>query len=536
MERIIERFVAKGRILEEDSKKLRPGVLSKAEYPICNIGELNRNDRMYSWEVWDGVAKDDELKEKLEKRALFSQEEHPEEGSQTKTDRISGVVTEIREDRENNKVHAIFEILDTPMGRIIDTLLKADCGIGVSTRAEGELEEIEEGGEKHFNVIPDKYKLVTIDFTADPSTYGAYPEKVEKALVGIVKSGITEEKIDKKYASALLEGMKCTDAKCVLETLKKEIKPDPAKLAKESKDKSKGTKPAKESITKEVIEDTKGTKVTVSKQKTNEDVHRFDFETLLNKMKEIDTLSDDEKVALKESKTSTGFVAATIKLIKGLKEKTAIATAEKETIEENATAKIAKVSENYAKDVTDLSKDIAGFKETVAKLKEDNTVEVDKLKEDHTLEVDKLKEDQDKKVKDLEEKHIEALKTIAEKTLKEVQKIYEKKMDDLKNVFETERQKLIAEKQNEIFQKTVVDVLVRESGLELPESAMATLRKCTTEAEVEARLEDFRYQIKENLLHSGNETIEVTEHIQEDTTNKELLGVTKKLIQTVGRA
>lgn len=225
---IVERFVTQGKILEKVG--LPEGVLCKARYPICDLGEFNRNNRVYEKAVWDKVLGDSEVLERMKSRSLFMQEEHPEEGNQTKTGHIAGIVTGIDVDEATNKVFMNAEVLDTPYGRIVDTLLKAGCGLGVSTRAEGELEEIvsedskdkeEEGGEdkKKFRVIPDAYKFITVDFTADPSTYSSYPEKVERDLVGIVKAGVDNEKIDRDFAATVLECMKIPEAVALLESI-----------------------------------------------------------------------------------------------------------------------------------------------------------------------------------------------------------------------------------------------------------------------------------------------------------------------------
>ena len=176
---IIERTITQGKILEADKKKLPEGVLCRVTYPICNIGELNRNKRMYGPEVWEAVDKDADIQEKLKSRCLFGHAEHPKDTSQSSTEKISHVVTKVYTAEGTKTVKCDIDVLDTPYGRICDTLLRAGCGLGTSTRAEGELEEVlEEGKEVFYRVVPETYSLKTIDFTADPSTFGAYPESV----------------------------------------------------------------------------------------------------------------------------------------------------------------------------------------------------------------------------------------------------------------------------------------------------------------------------------------------------------------------
>ena len=218
---INERIVEQGKILESDSKKLPKGVLCRARYNICNIGERNANKRVYEKEVWNNVFKDKELVEKLKGRTLWGHAEHPE-STQSNIEKVSHIVTDIFYMPNENKIKADFDVLDTPYGRIVNTLLLAECGIGVSTRAEGELEEVSEGeADKYYRVVPNAYKFVTVDFTADPSTYGVVPENVEREMVGIVKNGLESKKMDPVYATQLLETMKSKEARVLLESIKK---------------------------------------------------------------------------------------------------------------------------------------------------------------------------------------------------------------------------------------------------------------------------------------------------------------------------
>lgn len=218
-----EKFTSVGEIIESDKSKLRPGVLAKARYNICNIDELNRNKRIYERKVWEMVQENKEVKEKLENRCLYAHAEHPS-GMQSSTEKIAGLVTEFIIDDAKRKVYNVMEVLDTPEGRIVETLLRAGCGIGVSTRAEGELEEcISEGtGDKYYRVVPESYRYVTTDWTADPSTYGAYPEAVERDISKIVKEGLESKKIEPDFARALLESMKCKEAVALRESLNEE--------------------------------------------------------------------------------------------------------------------------------------------------------------------------------------------------------------------------------------------------------------------------------------------------------------------------
>ena len=215
---LTEEIRVAGKIIEQDSKKLPPSVLCRVTYPVCRIGEKNKNHRVYDKKVWENVHSDAEIKEKLEKRCLFGAAEHPQE-TQPDLQKTSHVVTASWLDEKDNTVYQTFDILNTPYGKIVNTILEAGCQVGVSTRAEGELEEVTEGEEKYYKVIPDSYRYITTDFTADPSTEQPYPTKVERAVVTEIKSALDDKKIDEEYSALLLEKFECKEAVALLESM-----------------------------------------------------------------------------------------------------------------------------------------------------------------------------------------------------------------------------------------------------------------------------------------------------------------------------
>lgn len=224
MKNLNETVFIKGKIIEQDKASLPEGVLCRVQYDgVCNIGELNQNNRLYEKAVWDKVHADENFKHKLESRTLFGHAEHPED-VQSKLDLTSHIVTESFIDDKTSKLVQVFDVLDTPHGRLVNTLLRAGCQVGVSTRAEGELEEaVDEDGNKFMKVIPEAFEYAATDFTADPSTFNIAPSKVEFGVIDLIKKGLSDEKIDKHYACTLLGSMKSKKAKILLESIEKEI-------------------------------------------------------------------------------------------------------------------------------------------------------------------------------------------------------------------------------------------------------------------------------------------------------------------------
>jgi len=226
---LVENVLGSAKIEESNRSKLPEGVLLRVTYPICNIGELNANNRMYERDVWEAVGKDESINEKMANRALFGQAEHPEE-TMSDLQLTSHVIFETWIDDSKNITYQRLDVLDTPMGRIIETLLKAGCGVGMSTRAEGDLEDVEgdideaTGKPKIYQkVIAETYRYVTTDFTADPSTFGAVPQDLEFNLCQSVSKSAREGKMnlaEKKFATKILEGLRCLGDKCGADSCK----------------------------------------------------------------------------------------------------------------------------------------------------------------------------------------------------------------------------------------------------------------------------------------------------------------------------
>jgi len=202
-------------IFEASETALPEAVLCRVTYPICHIDEMNANKRVYGRDVWEGVFKDESVQGMIDQRRLFGHAEHPTEMN-SDLGLTSHVVHKMWIDEAANTVMQTVDVLDTPTGRIVDCLLRAGCQAGVSTRAEGDLEEAEEDGKKFSRVVAESYRYITTDFTADPSTFGALPSDQRRGVVGAIQSEMKNEKAEEKervFARSLLEGMSCEKSK-----------------------------------------------------------------------------------------------------------------------------------------------------------------------------------------------------------------------------------------------------------------------------------------------------------------------------------
>jgi hypothetical protein len=130
---------------------------------------INKNKRMYPYDVLnDNLGR---LEEAVLDRRLVGELDHP-------TDSIihfaeaSHVVTRLWWD--GNILMGEGEILNTPNGKILKSLIEDGVKVGISSRGVGNGKVNEDG----ILVIGESYKLITFDAVADPSTFAAFQEKV----------------------------------------------------------------------------------------------------------------------------------------------------------------------------------------------------------------------------------------------------------------------------------------------------------------------------------------------------------------------
>ena len=146
----------------------------KKDYKIRGIfmqGDIkNRNGRIYPKDVLMKEVGNYNKKFVDENRA-FGELGHPD-GPTVNLERVSHLVTSLKPDGSN--VLGEARILETPMGKIVKTLMDEGTKLGVSSRGMGSLDE--RNGAKY--VKDDFYLAAAADIVADPSAPNAFVEGV----------------------------------------------------------------------------------------------------------------------------------------------------------------------------------------------------------------------------------------------------------------------------------------------------------------------------------------------------------------------
>ena len=130
----------------------------------------NRNGRVYPMEVLEKEVAKYNRNFIREKRA-YGELGHPE-GPTVNLERVSHLTTSLVPDGKNFIGEA--KIMETPMGKIVKSLMDEGCKLGVSSRGMGSLQQ--KGG---TNYVKDDFYLATAaDIVADPSAPNAFVEGI----------------------------------------------------------------------------------------------------------------------------------------------------------------------------------------------------------------------------------------------------------------------------------------------------------------------------------------------------------------------
>lgn len=165
------------RLTEEEKQKR--GILGRLVGIIADFKNATRNGRKYTEELWDKTFDNPIVKEKISNRCLFGELGHPADRQEIDMEKIAICLAEMPKKGNDGKLYGVFDILDTPNGRILKTMCDYGCNIGVSSRGGGDTFEDYNGEE---TVEPDTYELECWDAVLLPAVKSARPAYVTESL------------------------------------------------------------------------------------------------------------------------------------------------------------------------------------------------------------------------------------------------------------------------------------------------------------------------------------------------------------------
>jgi hypothetical protein len=143
--------------------------LTKFEGKFQEAEAINKNKRLYPFSVLSENIKS--LKSVIESRGLVGELDHPTD-SIIHFENSSHIITKLW--WEGNVLMGQGEILNTPCGKLLKSLINDGVRVGISSRGVGNGKVNENG----ILVIGESYKLITFDAVADPSTHSAFQQKI----------------------------------------------------------------------------------------------------------------------------------------------------------------------------------------------------------------------------------------------------------------------------------------------------------------------------------------------------------------------
>ena len=136
-------------------------ILGRLYGPIATCVESTRNGRLYNKPLWEKALEDEIFLEKVATKALFLELGHPADREETDMKQACACIPEVPK-IVGDDLYAYVDILDTPNGRLLKTLVDYGFVPGISSRGSGDVME-------NNQVDPETFFLETWDIVQLPA-------------------------------------------------------------------------------------------------------------------------------------------------------------------------------------------------------------------------------------------------------------------------------------------------------------------------------------------------------------------------------
>jgi hypothetical protein len=164
----------KGIILEGETPNISDRFLVKGI--LQRADSENQNGRIYPLKILKREAEKYAKTFISEKRA-YGELDHPD-SSIVEGKNSSHTVEKLW--WEGKDLWGELEVLDTPSGRIVQTILRAGKTLGISSRGLGSVNQLDEDTVE----VGDDFELIAWDFVTNPSTQGAFMRRLNENKSG----------------------------------------------------------------------------------------------------------------------------------------------------------------------------------------------------------------------------------------------------------------------------------------------------------------------------------------------------------------
>jgi hypothetical protein len=173
----VENSLVENSILEENKAKK---YFVKGPFLEANV--KNRNNRIYPQAIIEKSVND--YQSVIKENRVVGELNHPEGRLEIDPTEIAIKITELNMDK--NIALGSAEVLTTPKGMIVRSLMDSNVKLGISSRGYGSLKE---------SVVQSDYKFICMDLVMNPSAHAAWVDNVLEAKTEwVIENGILVEK------------------------------------------------------------------------------------------------------------------------------------------------------------------------------------------------------------------------------------------------------------------------------------------------------------------------------------------------------
>ena len=139
---------------------------------IQRANTLNQNGRIYPQSILEREIMN--YQKLIQESRALGECDHPD-SSVVELKNASHIVREARMQGED--VYGIIEVLDTPSGKIIQSLIESGVTLGISSRGVGSTKR-----QGDTQIVQDDFQLICFDMVSEPSTPGAFMLREGKVI------------------------------------------------------------------------------------------------------------------------------------------------------------------------------------------------------------------------------------------------------------------------------------------------------------------------------------------------------------------